>query len=220
MNMRTTPPGAPPGAPPARKTRTLVPTPLAGDTKISALPAGATLTGAEPVPVVQGGNTVQIPASAIAGLGGGGAGAPGGSGTQVQYRAGTAFGGIAGSIWDSANFVITFGNTRMQASAFGYDGASAINAQVGTTYTLQASDNGKVVRLTNASPITVICPAGLTIAFACLLIQGGAGQVAVVAGSGATLGSFGNLTHLAGQNAMATVVAPVANAFVLGGQLA
>jgi hypothetical protein len=42
------------------------------DTKISALPAAAPLTGTEPVPVVQGATTVQTTASAIAALSGGG----------------------------------------------------------------------------------------------------------------------------------------------------
>lgn len=40
--------------------------------KITDLPAASTLTGAEPVPIVQGGATVQTTATAIAALGGGG----------------------------------------------------------------------------------------------------------------------------------------------------
>ena len=42
--------------------------------KISALPNAAALTGAEQVPVVQGGATVKTTAQAIANLGGGGGG--------------------------------------------------------------------------------------------------------------------------------------------------
>lgn len=57
------------------------------------------------------------------------------------------------------------------------------NAQTGTTYTLTASDNGKLVTLTNASPITLTFPENSTetlpIGFNCGILQGGAGQVTV-----------------------------------------
>src|SRR5262245_25627729 len=98
--------------------------------------------------------------------------------------------------------------------------AAAINAQTGTTYTLLSSDNGKVVTLTNAAAITVTCPSGLGAAFSCALIQMGAGKVGLVAGGGATLNGYSGFTHLAGQYAFGTLIAPTANNFVLGGQTA
>lgn len=99
-------------------------------------------------------------------------------------------------------------------------GTGGVNAQVGTTYILQTSDNGKIVTLTNANPITLTCPTGLGAAFCCNIWQLGAGQVTVAAGGGATLDSFGGLIHLAGQYAVAQIFAPTANAFILGGQTA
>jgi hypothetical protein len=98
--------------------------------------------------------------------------------------------------------------------------SSAINAQTGTTYTLVATDNGKIVTLNNAAAITLTCPSGLGAAFSCMIIQLGAGQVNVVAGGGTTLGSYNTLTHLAGQYAGGTIIAPTADNFVLIGNLA
>lgn len=64
--------------------------------------------------------------------------------------------------------------------------SAAPNLQTGTTYTLQASDDGGVVDLANAAAITVTVPSTLATGFSCLLRQSGAGQVTVSAGSGAT----------------------------------
>jgi hypothetical protein len=65
---------------------------------------------------------------------------------------------------------------------------SSINAQTGTTYTLVASDAGKVVTLTNASAITLTIPDDVFAAGEkVLIIQGGAGSVTITAGAGVTL---------------------------------
>ena len=70
------------------------------------------------------------------------------------------------------------GRPRRNLSGHG----AKINAQTGTTYTLTASDNGKVVTLDNAAAITLTLPetSTETIAqgFQCVLIAKGAGQVA------------------------------------------
>lgn len=84
-------------------------------------------------------------------------------------------------------------------SIYGYAGKQ--NAQTGTTYTLQASDAGKIVTLNNASAITVTCPNSLPADFYCTLLQIGAGQVTIAAGSGATVNNFDGLTKTAGQYA-------------------
>jgi len=80
------------------------------------------------------------------------------------------------------------------------------NLQTGTTYTLAASDNGKVVDLANASAITVTVPNSLAVGFNCIIAQSGAGQVTIAAGSGATLNAYpsGGI-KTAGQWAKATV---------------
>lgn len=66
-----------------------------------------------------------------------------------------------------------------------------INAQTGTTYTIAATDEGAIVTLDNADPITLTVPAYADAAFEVGayvdLVQLGDGQVTVAAGSGATL---------------------------------
>lgn len=98
--------------------------------------------------------------------------------------------------------------------------SAGINAQVGNIYILLSTDNGKIITLTNALPITLTCPAGLDAAFACTIIQGGVGQVTVAAGVGATLSAYSGLVNLAGQYAAAMIIAPTANNFVVSGQMA
>lgn len=66
-----------------------------------------------------------------------------------------------------------------------------LNPQTGTTYSAAATDNGALVTLTNASPITVTIPSGIGTDGAQInFAQLGAGQVTFV-GSGATIVSTG-----------------------------
>ena len=68
-----------------------------------------------------------------------------------------------------------------------YGFAAGVNAQVGTTYTIQASDAGKIVTLNNGSAITVTLPNSLSAGFSCGWIQLGAGQVTFSAAASGTL---------------------------------
>ena len=72
----------------------------------------------------------------------------------------------------------------------------AINAQVGTTYTLALSDVGKLITLSNASAITLTIPTNATIAFPIgtqiHIIQLLAGRV-TVGGAGVTIGGTPSL---------------------------
>ena len=104
-----------------------------------------------------------------------------------------------------------------EAHTLDYD--ISVNAQTGTTYTLQASDNGKAVTFNNGSAIALTVPSGLGAGFNCLLVQLGAGAVTAT-GSGATVNSRGGLVATNGQYAVASLVAYVANTFVLAGDLA
>jgi len=80
-----------------------------------------------------------------------------------------------------------------------------INPQTGTTYTTVLADNGKLVTLTNASPIAVTIPPQSSVAYPVgaqiNMAQLGAGQVTVSGGSGVTVVSTG-----------ATASSPVARA--------
>lgn len=85
-------------------------------------------------------------------------------------------------------------------------GYSAVtNAQTGTTYTLAASDTGKVVTLSNASAITLTLPNSLPAGFVCTVVQKGAGQVTFSAAAGATLNNAHTQTKTFGQYAICTL---------------
>jgi hypothetical protein len=88
----------------------------------------------------------------------------------------------------------------------------------GTTRTLSAADNGKVIYCTSGSAVTITCAAGLGAAFSCTIIQGGAGKVTVAAG-GQTLQSYSGLLSTMGQYAIISLFAPVANTFIAAGNL-
>jgi hypothetical protein len=120
---------------------------------------------------------------------------------------------------DLATLIGTGTGGPVTASAFILS-AAGVNVQTGTAYTLVAGDNGKVITLNNASPITLTFPIGLGAAFGCMIIQLGVGQVNVTASGGATVNGLSGLTHLAGRYAMATLFAVSVNAAVLGGELA
>ena len=79
------------------------------------------------------------------------------------------------------------------------------NDQTGTTYTVAASDNGKVVVLNNASAITVDIDTGLPAGFNCSFVQKGAGQV-TFAGT-ATVNNRQSHTKINGQYGVASIVA-------------
>lgn len=74
-----------------------------------------------------------------------------------------------------------------------------INAQTGTTYTLVAADNDKVVDLSNAAAITLTLPATAAVGFRCSVIQSGAGQVTLSPAGSATLRNRQSHTKTAGQ---------------------
>jgi hypothetical protein len=96
--------------------------------------------------------------------------------------------------------------------------STGIITEAGTTRTLAAGDNGKVIYFTSGSAITVNTASGLGAGFSCMLVQGGAGQITVSQGAGTTLASWGALVKTAGQYAGVSILCPVANTFVLMGQ--
>lgn len=83
--------------------------------------------------------------------------------------------------------------------------SATLNSQVGTTYTVLSSDNGKVVELANASAITVTVPNSLPVGFNCLFTQAGTAQVTFAAASGATQRQRQSYTKTAGQWAVVSL---------------
>lgn len=106
--------------------------------------------------------------------------------------------------------------TQLQAATWNLD----TNTQTGTTYTLVAGDVGEYVTLNNASPITLTVPdAVFSTGDTVNLVQLGAGQVTIAAGSGVTLNSEGSKLKLKGQYAVATILFTSASTAVVLGNL-
>ena len=95
--------------------------------------------------------------------------------------------------------------------------AANMNTQTGTSYTLQASDNGKIITLNNASAITLTVPALFT-GFNCMIVQLGAGQVTLTA-SGTTISNRSSFTKTAGTNAIATLIGLSGTSFISAGDM-
>lgn len=90
-------------------------------------------------------------------------------------------------------------------SANGISGHTEVqNVITGTTYTIQASDTGKVLIFTNAAAVTVTVPASLTAGWHCRWEQRGAGKVSFngVAVAAATLRNRQTHNASAGQYAV------------------
>jgi hypothetical protein len=98
------------------------------------------------------------------------------------------------------------------------------NAQTGTSYTLALTDVAKVVKLTNASAITLTVPPNSSVAFPTgtqiLLYQGGAGQVTITAGAGVTINSSGSKLKLTNQYSIAGILKLDTDEWVAFGNLA
>ena len=102
--------------------------------------------------------------------------------------------------------------------------AQTVNAQTGTSYTLVAGDVSKLVTLSNAAAITLTVPqdsdATIPVGSYVDLVQLGAGQVTVQAGSGATLRVSGLTAKARAQYARLGVQKIAANTWSLFGDLA
>jgi hypothetical protein len=152
-----------------------------------------TATWAAPSGAVSGGTTNAIP----------------------KYTSATALG--ASSITDdgtavSINNPVSFNNKTVAG------GSAAVNAQT-AAYQLVQGDNGKVITMNSASAITLTIPAGLTAGFNCMVVQYGAGTVTIAGASGVTIVNRSNYSKTGGQYAIVTIVSPVANTFITGGDM-
>lgn len=96
--------------------------------------------------------------------------------------------------------------------------AGGIVTEAGTTRTLSAADNGKIIYCTSGSAVTITCATGLGAGFSCTIIQGGSGKVTLASGA-ATLVSYNSLFSTMGQYAVISAISPVADTFLLAGNL-
>lgn len=97
------------------------------------------------------------------------------------------------------------------------------NTQTGTSYTLAASDSGRVVLTTNSSPVTITIPPNSSAAFPLLtqidFLQYGSGKLTLAQGSGVTISSNLSMKSIAGQFQTATILKIATDAWVMFGSL-
>ena len=103
------------------------------------------------------------------------------------------------------------------------DSTLSFNAQTGTSYTLVASDSGKLVTLSNASSITLtIPPLVFSVGNQIHIAQTGAGQVTFAQGAGVTINSSGatsSAPKITKQYGAATAICTATNTFLVFGGL-
>lgn len=105
---------------------------------------------------------------------------------------------------------ITALTARVAALEAGYP-LKTVNLQTGTSYALQESDSGKILRFTNGSAITVDVPTALPAGFHCRVIQGGAGLVTFQGTGGMSLTTESAALTLDAQDGMGEVVVVATN---------
>lgn len=147
----------------------------------------------EGILVNRAGSMVTWDGAGYVAVGGGGAGGVSGPGTSTNNSLPRWDGAGGDSIKNSG--VLVTDNDEIS----GY--AADINRQTGSTYTLQASDKGKVIEIANAGSVTLTLPNSLPKGFACTVIQDGAGQVTFSAASGASLKNRQSHSKSAGNGA-------------------
>lgn len=97
--------------------------------------------------------------------------------------------------------------------------SSGIITEAGTSRTLSATDNGKVIYCTSDSAVTITGVAGLGVGFSCVIVQAGDGQVTVADGGVVTLISYVSLVKTAGKYATISLLSPSADVLLLAGNL-
>lgn len=140
---------------------------------------------------------------------------PGGDGAPTDTPTNES-GGVTPLYFDETN-------TRLYAYNSGWQyvsmAPSYITTEAGTSRTLTAADNNKVIYCTSGSAVTITTASGLGANFNCSIIQGGAGKVTVAQGASTTLVSYSSLFSTMGQFAVISLITPVADTFVAAGNL-
>ena len=98
----------------------------------------------------------------------------------------------------------------------------SIDAKTGTSYTLAAADEGKLITLGSASATTLTLPSDTTAAIPVGaridIVRAGAGAVTIAPGSGATVNATPSLT-LRAQWSTASAIKRAANSWLVVGDL-
>ena len=155
---------------------------------------------------------------------------------QIQLRRDSS------SNWTTANPTLALGEIGLETDGYKYkigDGATAwaslgyaelagtdvftINEQTGTAYTLASGDAGKLIKMTNAAANTVTVPPSSSVNYAIgttiNVVQYGAGQTTLTAGSGVTIYSYNGALGITGQYGQAVLTKCAADTWIAAGLL-
>ena len=105
----------------------------------------------------------------------------------------------------------------LQESDFNY----TVNTQSGTSYTLLASDLGKMIKFTNSGSVTLTVPTDASVSFnvgdRIVLMLDSTGTLTVVSASGVTVNSEGSIFELNTRYSIASLIKLATNSWVLTG---
>jgi hypothetical protein len=140
---------------------------------------------------------------------------------QFFYRKNSNGGNVGDTPFDGSSFwdLLAAKGDEGDVGPTGPEPSLTIADNAATAITLADTDNNRVVRCTASSAVTVTVPSTLAAGFSCMIIQAGTGRVTFVAGSGATINSFGNLVATAGQHAPASLMRVASGVYNLSGNL-
>ena len=88
----------------------------------------------------------------------------------------------------------------------------------GTTYSLAATDNGKIININVAGAFTLTVPSSLPVGFNCTVVQYGTGQISL-ATSGTTLRNRNSFTKSAGQFSIITIINMGSETYITSGEM-
>lgn len=88
----------------------------------------------------------------------------------------------------------------------------------GTTYSLVASDNGKIININVSAAFTLTIPSGLPVGFNCTIVQYGTGQI-TLATSGTTLKNRNSFNKSAGQYSIITIINMGTETYIVSGEM-
>ena len=180
---------------------------------------GATFTGTVEIDtglILPNGQTITSAVTTVNGLSG--------SVTSIAVTGANTFTGLQtmnAGITSSALYVsggATFAGTVSSDTGYRIS-SSTVNGQTGTSYSLTASDNGKIITMSNGATSTVTIIAGLPVGFNSTIIQLGTGQVGFTAASGVTLNSYASAFKISGQHGAAGVISYSSNVYNISGTL-
>jgi len=119
-------------------------------------------------------------------------------------------------LWDGTNGRLVQDGARPEQ-------VTAFTTVTGTTYSLNASDAGSLVRTTNGSAVTITVPTNASVAYPARtvisIVQYGAGQVTIQGASGVTINSRNGVNATIDQYSGATLIRIAADEWWLFGEL-